>query len=143
VAKGLKPIQTPWGAGGQWATSGTGALPQGQGCLTYFSAWETSGSNPAVVQLYDGDGNNGRLMLQYNLAASQSTSEMWGLHWKHFTSGLYVLTVSGAAAGTGDAWVDHSCVDYNISLYHLARYAQLELEMRFAEITGTLPPPPP
>lgn len=141
MATGLKPVQLPWGAGGQFATSGTGILTLGQGCLTYFSAWETAGST-AVVDLYDGDNNNGRKIIRYQLAANESTSEMYGLHWRHFASGLYVVTVSGAVAGTADAWVDHSCVEYNLSLYRQAKYAEAQFDILALELEGRYRPLP-
>lgn len=126
----------PWGPGRDYATSGTGLLVGGHGCITYNEAYETTGSAAAYVQVFDGQSANGQYMIDYTLADNESTSEMWGMHWVQFTEGLYVKTVSGTAAGSITAWVDHDCAAYNGAMYHMARLAQMELELRLAGMTG-------
>ena len=106
---GLRMLRTPWGPGGQIVLSGSGVLVHGYGCITYLSAWETTGTAPAQVAFYDGNTNNGDLITQYNLSESQSTSEAFRYHVLHFERGLYVAVLSGTPAGSVTAWVDHVC----------------------------------
>lgn len=109
----------PWGAGRNFAVSGTGLLISGRGCITYTDAFETTGSATANVTIYDGTSANGNAMIDYALAAGQSTSEQWGLHWMPYYEGLYVVTNAGAAKGSISAWADHDCA-YHVNTAFLA-----------------------
>ena len=124
----------PWGPGRQFAISGTGVLLHGHGCITYAEAYETTGSASAALTIYDGRTANGQVLIDYTLSQSQSTSEMFGLHWVQFTEGLYVNTTSGSAAGTMHVWIDHDCSAYNGALFHLSLWAQAQLEANLAHI---------
>lgn len=129
-------VLIPWGPGRDYATSGTGLLVGGHGCITYNEAYETTDAATAYVKVFDGTSQNGQVLIDYTLAINESTSEMWGMHWVQFTEGLYVQTVAGSAAGSITAWVDHDCSAYNGALYHMARLAQMELELRIARLGG-------
>lgn len=109
----------PWGAGRNFAVSGTGLLISGRGCITYADAFETTGSATANVTIYDGTSSNGNAMMDYALSAGQSTSEQWGPHWMPFYEGLYVVTNSGSAKGSVSAWYEHDCA-YHLNTAFLA-----------------------
>jgi hypothetical protein len=115
----MRRVLCPWGAGRQFAIGGSGLLISGQGCITYADAFETSGSATASVSLYDGNSANGQVMIDYSLAAGQSTSEQWGPHWMPFYQGLYVATNAGAASGSISVWADHDCA-YHLNTAFLA-----------------------
>jgi hypothetical protein len=138
-------VLIPWGSARAYASSGTGLLVAGHGCITYNEAYETTGSASASVTVFDGTSSNGQQMIDYTLTESESTSEMWGMHWVQFTEGLYIVTNSGTVAGSITAWVDHDCAAYNGALYHMARLAQLELAFRLEQngVTAILAPPGP
>ena len=120
----VRKYRASWGSGGQTVPSGTGTLIHGTGCLVYLSAWETTGLAIASVAFYDGNANNGELVTQYNLLAGESTSEEWGPHWLVLERGLYVVTLSGAVAGSFSALVDHNCVRW-LSEGHWADKAEI------------------
>jgi hypothetical protein len=115
----MRRVLCPWGSGRAFATSGTGLLISGSGCITYADAYETTGSATASVTLYDGNNNNGQVMIDYQLAAGQSTSEQWGPHWMPFYQGLYMVTNAGAASGSISVWADHDCA-YHLNTTFLA-----------------------
>ena len=126
----MKQTRYPFGTGLIYASGGSGALSFGNGCITYFTAYETTGSAPAAVALYDGDVNNGLLITRYNLTASQATSESFGLHRVYFTHGLYVTTLSGSVAGSLTAYEDHICLDWLNERHFLD-------EVKIASLVGT------
>ena len=115
----MRRVLIPWGSGRQFAVTGTGLLTTGSGCITYTDAYETSGSAAASVTLFDGNNSNGQVMIDYQLAAGQSTSEQWGLHWMPYYQGLYIVTNNGAAAGSLSTWGDHDCA-YHLNTAFLA-----------------------
>ena len=123
----------PWGSAGQLAISGTGVLVTGHGCITYFSAYETTGDTAATVVLYDGTSANGQVFIPYTLSGGESTSEIYVLHAMQFTEGLYVDLVSGAATGTALVWLDHDCALFNGAQYTAALVAQAEFEFNLAK----------
>jgi len=127
-------VLLPYGPGRQFATGGSGLLISGQGCITYASAYETTGSAAASLSIFDGWGTNGQQLIDYTLTEGESTSEILGLHWMQFTEGLYVDTLSGSVAGTLTAWTDHDCAAYNGALFHMSVWAKLELEARLAQM---------
>lgn len=135
------PIRSliPWGSGRAYAPTGTGILLYGRGCITYNEAYETSGSAGVTANFYDGTSNNGQSIIDYTLTQGESTSEMWGMHWVQFTEGLYVVSSTANIAGSVHVWVDHDCSEYNGALYHMARLAQIELELRVAQLGGYVP----
>jgi hypothetical protein len=71
------------------------------------------------VTLYDGNNANGQVMIDYSLAAGQSTSEQWGPHWMPYYQGLYIVLNTGAAAGSISSWGDHDCA-YHLNTTFLA-----------------------
>jgi hypothetical protein len=105
-------VLAPYGVGQQFATTGSGRILAGQGCVVYSGAYETTGSASATVACYDGASNNGQLLFYYTLSAGQSTSEEMGPHWLPFEDGLYITTVAGSVAGTLSIYVDHLCRDW-------------------------------
>jgi len=126
----------PWGSGRAFATSGSGILVYGSGCITYTDVYETTGSNTASVSLLDGTSSNGQYMADYTLNANQSTSEEWGFHWMPFYEGLYIVTNSGSAAGTVSVWVDHNC-DEHVNVLFLAQEGTiLEAGEQLAQAAG-------
>lgn len=120
----MRRALTPWGPGQQLAVSGTGLIVYGPGCLTYASAYETTGSAAGTIAVYDGASNNGQLLLYYTLSSGQSTSEEWGLHWLPFEEGLYISAVSGSVAGTFSAYLDHHCTTW-LEAEHLAALGEI------------------
>jgi len=110
----------PWGSGRNFATSGTGLLMTGSGCITYADAYETTGSAPASVTVFDGQSSNGQQLIDYQLLANQSTSEQWGPHWMPFYEGLYIVTNNGSAAGSISAWADQDCA-YHLNIQFMAQ----------------------
>lgn len=130
-------VLLPYGTGRQFATGGSGKLITGQGCITYSSATDQNNVAGSALSIYDGESANGQQLIDYTLTQNESTSEILGLHWLQFTEGLYVNVSSGSVVGTITAWVDHDCASYNGSLYHLAFWAKLELEMRLQGIIAT------
>jgi hypothetical protein len=139
VSRNPQRTLLPWGSGRALATSGTGVLITGMGCITYNEAYETTGSAAASVTFYDGWSANGQVLADYLLAESESTSEILGLHWVQFTEGIYVKTNSGNAAGTILAWTEHDCAAYNGAMFHLAEFAKMELEFRALQLQGLAP----
>lgn len=135
-------VLIPYGSSRAYASGGSGILLQGRGCITYNEAFETTGSAAASVTIYDGTSANGQQMIDYTLSMGESTSEMWGMHWVQFTEGLYLSTGTGSVSGSLTAWVDHDCSAYNGAMYHLARLAQMELELRLAQIGAFAIPSP-
>lgn len=129
-------VLIPFGTNRAYASSGSGVLLYGRGCITYNEAFETTGSASASVTIYDGTSANGQQMIDYTLTQGESTSEMWGMHWVQFTEGLYLATGTGSVSGSLTAWVDHDCSAYNGALYHMAKLAQMELELRVAALGG-------
>jgi hypothetical protein len=101
------------------------------GCITYSSAFETTGSAAASVSIFDGTNANGQQVIDYTLSEGESTSEILGLHWLQFTNGLYVDTLTGSAAGTLTVWLDHDCSAYNAAVYQSAQWQKLQLELQF------------
>ena len=99
----------PWGPGRGLNFDLSGQLVLGHGCITYSEAIETSGTASSTVQFYDGAGANGQVLMEYSLAASQSTSEQWGPHWMPFEQGLFYDVTAGACSGSLTVWVDHDC----------------------------------
>lgn len=124
----------PYGPSRQFAISGSGALLSGMGCITYASAYETTGSAAASLSIFDGSNANGQQLIDYTLTESESTSEILGLHWMQFTEGLYVDTLSGSVAGTITAWVDHDCAAYNAAQYLAMEIQSVDLAARLARI---------
>lgn len=127
-------VLIPWGPDRNYAPSGDGLLIGGQGCITYSSAFETTGSAGASVSIFDGYSGNGQQVIDYTLSEGESTSEILGLHWLMFTEGLYVSTLAGSAAGTLTAWVDHDCSAYNGAVFWTAQWQKLQLELQLASI---------
>lgn len=99
----------PWGPGRQFATSGSGLLVQGRGCVTDSELYETTGDASGACTIYDGTSANGQVLRDYTLSEGQSTSEQWYFHTLPFEEGLYVANVSGSLAGSVTVWVDHDC----------------------------------
>lgn len=127
-------VLIPWGPGREYAVTGSGPLLTGMGCITYSSAFETTGSAAASVSIFDGSNSNGQQVIDYTLSQGESTSEILGLHWLQFNNGLYVSTLSGSAAGTLTAWVDHDCAAYNGAVFQTAQWQRLQLELQLASI---------
>ena len=127
-------VLLPWGPSRQFAISGSGELVRGHGCITFMEAFETTGSAAAAAVFYDGTSANGQVLNDYQLAKSESTGDMFGMHWVQFTEGIYVSTTSGSAAGTVVAWVDHDCASYNGALFHLSLWARAQLLANMAAI---------
>jgi hypothetical protein len=119
----IKLLHIPWGANRQIANSGTGLLVQGSGCITYNEAYETSGTESIFISYYDGSSSNGRQIMDYQLLASQSTSESWGLHWMPFIEGVYVVTNAVTVSGSITIWGDHDCAQW-LWMEHLGKRAQ-------------------
>jgi hypothetical protein len=122
----------PWGSGRFAATGGSGVLIQGQGCITYNEAYETTGSAAAAATFYDGTSANGQVLFDYTLSEGESTSEMFGMHWLQFVEGIYVHTGTGSMAGSVHVWVDHDCAAYNGALFHLSLWAKAQFEVNLA-----------
>lgn len=127
-------VLVPYGTGRAYAPTSTGILLYGRGCITYNEAVDQNNSGGSNMTIFDGTSSNGQQMIDYTLTQNESTSEMWGMHWLQFTEGLYIVANSGTVAGSLCAWVDHDCSAYNGAMYHLARLAQMELELRLAQI---------
>jgi hypothetical protein len=115
----MRRVLCPWGAGRAFPVAPNGLLISGSGCITYADAYETTGSATASVTMYDGNNNNGQVMIDYQLSAGQSTSEQWGPHWMPFYQGLFLVTNSGAASGSISVWADHDCA-YHLNTTFLA-----------------------
>jgi hypothetical protein len=119
LAGNMRRVLCPWGVGRAFPVAPNGLLISGSGCITYADAFETTGSATASVTLYDGNNNNGQVMIDYQLSAGQSTSEQWGPHWMPFYQGLFLVTNSGAASGSISVWADHDCA-YHLNTTFLA-----------------------
>jgi hypothetical protein len=115
----MRRVLCPWGAGRAFPVAPNGLLISGSGCITYADAYETTGSATASVTMYDGNNNNGQVMIDYQLSAGQSTSEQWGPHWMPFYQGLFLVTNSGTASGSISVWADHDCA-YHLNTTFLA-----------------------
>lgn len=116
----MRRVLLPWGSGRAYPfVSNAVLLLTGSGCITYADAFETSGSAVANVTMYDGNNNNGQVMIDYALAAGQSTSEQWGPHWMPFYQGLYLTLNAGASSGSISVWADHDCA-YHLNTAFLA-----------------------
>jgi hypothetical protein len=115
----MRRVLCPWGAGRAFPVAPNGLLISGSGCITYADAFETTGSATASVTMYDGNSNNGQVMIDYQLSAGQSTSEQWGPHWMPFYQGLFLVTNSGTASGSISVWADHDCA-YHLNTTFLA-----------------------
>lgn len=63
-----------------------------------FTARETSGSAAAVLRIFDGADNTGRLLETVRLAQSESTSD-WNDDGLIVATSLYVEVVSGTVEG--------------------------------------------
>lgn len=59
---------------------------------------ETSGTNTALVQLFDGDDGTGAELLSVSLAANESARDWYGARGPSFDAGVYVK-VTGAVTG--------------------------------------------
>lgn len=129
-------VLVPYGVGRAYAPGGSGVLLYGRGCITYNEAVDQANSGGSNITLFDGTSSNGQQIIDYTLTENESTSEMWGMHWVQFTEGLYLVTNSGSVSGSLSAWVDHDCSAYNGALYHMAKLAQMELELRVAALGG-------
>lgn len=84
----------------------------GRGRVVRLSVRETSGTNPAAFDVYDGDGPTGTLIDSVSLSAGQSTRDYYR-DWEYpFDGGLYLDVISGTFKGTyvvqyhreGDVW---------------------------------------
>ena len=118
----MRALRLAWGSGRNFVTSGTGKIVDFQGCIAYLEVYETTGTASAAVTFYDGASANGKVITDYTLSASQSTSEEWGPHWMPIDEGLYVKTTSGSVAGSVTIWDRHDCC------------AWLEAQHRFYEL---------
>jgi hypothetical protein len=110
--------------------SATGQVTTLAGCIGYFTFRNTSASNPATLQLWDGTTNAGYLILDISLAANESTSDRIGWHYQRFETGLYYELVTGAVEGSVSVLFEHRCEDMmrpqvvvNIPIDELAAYA--------------------
>lgn len=92
--------------------AGNRALVQGSGCLTWYSAYETTGAAGASYGLYDGPPGSNQLLAYVTLSEGQSAQGYIGLHALSFVNGLYYDLISGSVGGTFHAWVDHECERY-------------------------------
>jgi hypothetical protein len=101
-----------FGSGRAAASSGSGVILRGRGCLTYFELYETTGAASAGVTVFDGGNANGVQRLDYTLTSNQSTSENWDLHYMPFWHGIYLQNNSGTIAGSLTAWMDHDCTEW-------------------------------
>ena len=102
----------PWGSGRAFATSGTGLLISGQGCITAFSARNTATPAIAELVLYDGRSANGRVLLDIGLGGDLGVPIPWVPHALPFEEGLYIVTSAGAAVGSVTVWADHECAKW-------------------------------
>lgn len=72
----------------------------GVGVYTGVKMRETSGAAGAVVRIFDGTDNTGRLLDELTFLANESTREgVGGGAEEAFATGLYVEIVSGAIEG--------------------------------------------
>lgn len=124
----------PYGTGRAFASSGSGLLVTGMGCITYSSATDQNNTGGSSLTIYDGWGANGQPLIDYTLTQNESTSEILGLHWLQFTEGLYVNIASGSVVGTITAWLDHDCGAYNAAQYITAQVNELDLAARLARL---------
>jgi hypothetical protein len=99
----------PWGSGRAFAVSGTGQLISGRGCITAFSARNTSSTTAAELTVYDGGSANGRVLFDVGLAANASQTLPWVPHALPYEEGLWLVTDSGAAVGSVTVYADHDC----------------------------------
>lgn len=91
--------------------AGTAAIVGGSGCITWHSAYETTGSASAAYSLFDTGDTSGQQLMYVTLSSGQSTRDYIGLHALPFLSGLFLEVESGAIGGSITCWVDHNCED--------------------------------
>lgn len=126
-------IRIPYGHGRQLATSGTGLLVAGHGCVLYSEAYETTGSASAGLTIYDGQDNNSLVMIDYTLSSGQSTSEQWVPHTMPFNGGLYIVNNTGTFAGSLTLLMEHTC-EWWLTAPHIA--AELEAAEVLAQMNA-------
>jgi hypothetical protein len=105
---------------------------QGEGCITYIEAYETTGSATASVTFVDGSANNGLVITDYTLASNQSTSDAPDLHQLWFREGIYVVLNSGSAAGSVTVWADHNCAEWLLTEHYAYKAQGLEATAQLA-----------
>lgn len=132
----LRFSRVPYGSGRQAATSGTGVLVPGMGCVLYSEVYETTGSAAAGLTIYDGGSANGRQMIDYTLSSGQSTSEQWVPHGMPFVEGLYVVATTGTFAGSLALLLDHDCVRWLETAHELEVLRVLKLEAELGAGVG-------
>lgn len=115
----MRRVLLPLGEATARQLAGSDPLVGGQGCITWHSTRETTGSAAASYILNDGPAGNGQILMDVTLSAGESTRDYVGLHCVSFTEGLYVNVTSGAIAGAVVAYVDHDCTIWLVEA-HLA-----------------------
>ena len=108
----MRRVLLPLGEATAGQLAGTSPLVQGSGCLTFRSAYETTGAAAASYGLFDGPPGAGQELVWVTLAQGASEHGYLGLHALAFVNGLYYKLESGAVGGSFHAWVDHECEGY-------------------------------
>lgn len=102
-------------------TAGTVPLVGGSGCITWHSAYETTGAASASYSLFDEGDSAGQQLMFVTLSAGQSTRDYIGLHALPFLGGLWFESESGSVLGSITCWVDHVCEDVHRWVHSVER----------------------
>jgi hypothetical protein len=133
----LQRALLPWGPGHPLATTGTGVLVYGRGCITDVSIIETTGSAAATATLHDATVDNMQVLRDWSLAAGGMSSEGRGHHWLPFEEGLYVHTLSGAVKGSITVWLEHDCKAWLVAPHQAAVLTEAEALASLGALPGT------
>ena len=101
--------------------SGTDPLVGGDGCVTWHSFWENTGSAAAAYALFDTSTSYQQELMFVTLSAGESTRDYIGFHALPFVGGLFFELVSGSVDGSLVAWVDHDCQTLLEARYRMAQ----------------------
>lgn len=83
------------------ATTTTDLTVIGGASVLFGWTWiETTGSAVANVELYDGSGTNGALIVPVALNSGESTRDLWGHPGLGVQTGLFLHVVSGSVKGS-------------------------------------------
>ena len=93
-----RPVTLPLQQPGKNAVSHQ--VDGGSGRVTRLTLRETSGANPARLQVWDGTGTDGILLDTITLSADQSTRDYYKLYQYPYYGGLYLDVLAGTFEGS-------------------------------------------
>lgn len=84
-------------------TTASGLLVGGASILTFYGFTETTGAAGAEVELIDGDGTSGAVIVNVTLQQGESTRDLIPAPCLNVRTGLYLHVVSGSIKGS--VWI--------------------------------------